>query len=144
MVFPTFFFNLSLNLMIWATISSRTCFYWLNGASPSSAIKNINKSDFSIDHLVISMDRFIFWVVGKGCLLWPVHSLGKSLVSFCPALFCTPRPNLPVALGISWLLTFAFQSPMMKRTSFCVCVCVLVLEGLVGLHRITQLQLLWH
>ena len=26
----------------------------------------------------------------------------------------------------------------------CVCVCVLILEGLVGLHRIGQLQLLWH
>ena len=33
--------------------------------------------------------------------------------------------------------TFAFQSPMMKRTSFWV----LVLEGLVGLHRTVQLQL---
>ena len=39
-------------------------------------------------------------------------------VSLCPASFCTPRPNLPVTLGISWLPTFAFQSPIMKRTSF--------------------------
>ena len=29
---------------------------------------------------------------------------------------------------------------MMKRTSFLV----LILEGLVGLHRTVQLQLLWH
>ena len=36
--------------------------------------------------------------------------------------------------------TFAFQSPMMKRTSFWV----LVLEGLVGHHRTIQLQLLQH
>ena len=34
--------------------------------------------------------------------------------------------------------TFAFQSPVMKRTSFLV----LVLEGLIGLHRTVQLQLL--
>ena len=38
--------------------------------------------------------------------------------------FCISRPNLPWVYGatdtpgISWLPTFAFQSPMMKRTSF--------------------------
>ena len=32
----------------------------------------------------------------------------------------------------------------MKKTSLCVCVCVLVLEGVVGLCRTSQLQLLWH
>ena len=31
-------------------------------------------------------------------------------VSLCPVSFCTPRPNLPVTPGISWLPTFAFQS----------------------------------
>ena len=42
----------------------------------------------------------------------------KNSVSICPASFCTPRPNLSVTLSISWLPTFAFQSPMMKSTSF--------------------------
>ena len=60
--------------------------------------------------------------------------------SLFPASFCTPRPNLPVTQSVSWLPTFAFQSPIMKRTSFWV----LVLEGLVGLHRTIQLQLLQH
>ena len=46
-----------------------------------------------------------------------VCSLGKT-VSLCPASFCTPRSNLPVTPGVSWLPTFAFQSPIMKRTSF--------------------------
>ena len=32
--------------------------------------------------------------------------------------FCTPRPNLPVTPGVSLLPTFAFQSPIMKCTSF--------------------------
>ena len=27
-------------------------------------------------------------------------------ISLCPASFCTPRPNLPVTPGVSWLLTF--------------------------------------
>ena len=42
----------------------------------------------------------------------------QNYVSLWPASFCTPRPNLPVIPGISWLPTFAFQSPVMKRTSF--------------------------
>ena len=54
----------------------------------------------------------------------------QNSISLCPASFCPPRPNLPVSPGVSWLPTFAFQSPIMKRTSFGM----LVLEGLVGLH----------
>jgi len=30
----------------------------------------------------------------------------------------SPRPNLPVTPGVSWLATSVFQSPMMNRTSF--------------------------
>ena len=62
----------------------------------------------------------------------------QNSVNLCPASFCSPRLNLPVTPRISWLRTFAFQSPTIKRTSFGV----LVLEGLVGLHRTIQLQLL--
>ena len=40
----------------------------------------------------------------------------QNSVSLCPASFCTPGPKLPVIPGISWLPTFAFQSPMMKAT----------------------------
>ena len=67
----------------------------------------------------------------------------QNSVNLCPASFCAPRPKLPVTPGISELPTFASQSSMMKRRSF-VCVCVLVLEGLIGLHRTVQLQLLQH
>ena len=64
----------------------------------------------------------------------------QNSISLCLASFCIPRPNLPVTPGVSWLPTFAFQSPIMKRTSFLV----LVLQGLVGHHRPIQLQLLQH
>ena len=84
----------------------------------------------------MSMFRVFSCVVGRGCLLWPVHCLGK----ICPASFRIPRLNLPVTPGVSWLPTFAFQSPIMKRTSF---LCVLVLKVLVGLHRIIQLKFLY-
>ena len=67
----------------------------------------------------------------------------KNSISLCPASFSSPRPNLPAIPNISWLPTFAFQSPVMKRTSVCVCVCVCVcVLVLGGLHRTIQLQFL--
>ena len=85
----------------------------------------------------MSLCRVVSWVVGKACLLWPACSLDKTL---CPSSFYTPRPNLLIILGISWHPTFAFQSSMMKRIFFLV----LVLEGVIGLHRTSRLQLLRH
>ena len=41
----------------------------------------------------------------------------QNSISLCPASFRIPRPNLPVTPGVSWLPSFAFQSPIMKRTS---------------------------
>ena len=66
----------------------------------------------------------------------------QNSTNLCPASFCTPWPNLPVTPGISWLPSFALQSPMMKRTSFFGV--LLVLEGVVSLHRTIQLHLPWH
>ena len=138
LVFPTFF-NLSLNLaIIWATVSSGSCFCWLYRPSPSLAAKNIInlisvltvwwcpcvESSLMLLEEGVCYDQFIFW---------------ENSVSLCSASFCTSRPNLSVTPGISWLPTFAFQSPMMKRTSF-----LGVLEGLVGLHRTIQLQIIQH
>ena len=66
--------------------------------------------------------------------LWP------NSVSLCPASFCTPRPNLPVIPGTSWLPTFAFQSSVLKRTSLLG----VSSRGLIGLHRTVQPHLLQH
>ena len=41
----------------------------------------------------------------------------QNSVSLCHASFCTPRPNC-LLVQVSLDFTFAFQSPMMKRTSF--------------------------
>ena len=142
MVFPTFF-NWSLNFAIRSSLSK-----------PQSApglvfvdciellhlwLQRLYQMDFSVEHLVMSMCGVVSCVVRRGCLLWPVRLIGKT-VSFCPASFCTPRPNLSVTPGISWLPIFAFQSLMMKRASFLV----LILEDFVGHHRTVQLQLLQH
>ena len=58
----------------------------------------------------------------------------QNSISLCPASSRNVRPNLLVTPGVSCLPTFAFQSPIMKRTSF-----LGVLKGLVGLHRTVQL-----
>ena len=38
-------------------------------------------ADFGIDHLVMSMCRVFSYVVGRRCLLWPVCSLGRTLLA---------------------------------------------------------------
>ena len=64
--------------MICAIVSSQSCFCWLYTASPSLAAKNI------INLILVSA---IWWwslllFCGRGCLLWSVHSLGKTLLAF--------------------------------------------------------------
>ena len=120
--------------MIWATVSSWSCFCWLYRASPSLAEKN------TINMILVLV---IWWcpcvesslVLLEEGVCYDQCVLLANSVSLCLASFCTPRPVTP---GVSWLPTFAFQSPKMKRTSFWV----LVLEGLISLHRTIQLQLL--
>ena len=89
---------------------------------------------------MISMCRIVSCVVGRGRLLWPVRSLGKTLLAFALLHFVL-KVQIRLLLQVSWLSTFAFWSPMMKKDIFWG---VLVLEGLVGLHRTVQLQLLQH
>ena len=43
--------------------------------------KEYNQFDFGVDHLVMSMCRVFSCVVGRGCLLWPVHYLGKTVLA---------------------------------------------------------------
>ena len=103
-------------------------------------------SDSLVDHdgHSISSEGFLPTVVDI-MVIWVkfTHSSAfswQNSISLFPASFCIPRPYLPVTPGVSWLPTFVFQSPIMKRASFWL----LVLEGLVGLHRTIQLQLLQH
>ena len=67
-------------------------------------------------------------------------SLGKTLLAFT-LLHSLIQGQICLLLHVSLdFSAFAFKSPVMKRTSFGV----LVLEGLVGLHRTIQLWLLQH
>ena len=96
--------------MIWATVSFRSCFCWLYRASPSLAAKNIISL---ISVLTIWWCPCVEYFL---CCWKRVFAMTSVFsVSLCPASFCTPRPNLPVTPGSSWLPTFEFQSPMMKE-----------------------------
>ena len=118
--------------MIWATVNPISCFCWWYTASPILAIKNIIN--------LISILTIWWCSCIKACLVLSRNGICYGQCVLLPE-FCTPRPNLPVIPCISWLPTFAFQSTIMKMTSF---VLVLVLGGIVCLHKIDQLQLLQH
>ena len=111
--------------MIWATISSRPCFCWLYRTSSFLAAKNVINliSVLAIwwcPHLQSSLVLFEEGVCYDQCILLANKQTNKkkNSVSVCSASFYIPRQNLPVIPGISWLPTFAYQSPMMKMTSF--------------------------
>ena len=58
------------------------------------------------------LDAFLWFLISSPSISW------QNSVSLWLASFWTPRPNLLVTPGISWLSTFAFQSPIMRSTSF--------------------------
>ena len=131
-VFPTFF-NLSLNLEIRSSWSEPQSAPSLVFANSVFDCKEENQSDFGIDHLVMYMCIVISCVVGRGCLLWPVLSLSKTLLAF--ALLHS------VLQGQSFLLLQVCLdslplhfNPLWWKTSFLV----LVLEGPVGYQRTTK------
>ena len=115
MVFPTFF-NLSLNFarrMIWATVSSQSCFFWLySSIYPSSAAKNIITLI-----LVMSMCRVISCVVGRGCFLWPVCSLGKTLLAFALLHFAL-QGQICLLLQVTLDFLLLHSSPLWWRGLF--------------------------
>ena len=127
--------------MIWATISSRSWFCWLCRACPSLATKNIINLILVFDYLVMSMYRVISCVVGRGCFLWRMDSLSKTLLAF--ALFIL-YSKAKLACYSRYLLTsyFCILVPYNEKDIFFFL--VLLLEGLVGHHRTIWLQLPRH
>ena len=119
--------------MIWATVSSQSCFYWLNRAFPSLTAKIIIN--------LISV-LTIWWcpcvescVVGRVYLLWPVHSLGKTLLVF-------------VCFILYFKAKFAWCSRYLYSSYFCIPVPCNEMDIFFGSKRPSrrsiQLQLLQH
>ena len=129
--------------MIWAPVSSWSCFCWLYRASTFLAVKNVNS---------LMLVLTIWWcpcVVSSPALLEEGVCYDRVLswqnsVSLSPTSFCTSRPNLPVTPDIYLLSNFSFQSLIMKRperlSQNCVWVPPVDVQGSSGL---LQGQGLW-
>ena len=100
----------------------------------------------------MSICRAISCVVGKGCLLWPICCLGKTLLPFASMLHFALQSQTCLLLQISLDFLLLQSSPLWWKLHLCFFLSfffsffflMLVLEGLVGLHRTGQLQLLRH
>ena len=88
--------------------------------------------------MVMSMCRVFSCVVGRGCLLWPVHFLGKTLLVFA-LLHSVFQGQICLLLQVFLDFLLLHSSPLEWKGHL---FWVLVLKGLVGLHRTIQLQLL--
>ena len=88
----------------------------------------------------MSMCRVFSCLVGRGCLLWPVYSLGKSLLAFA-LLHSVLQGQICLSLQVFLDFLLCIPVPHSEKDNF---FWVLVLKGLVGLHRTIQLQLLQH
>ena len=88
----------------------------------------------------MSMCRVFSWVVGRGCFLWPVHSLGKTLLAFA-LLHSLLQGQICLLLQVSLDFLLLHSSTLQWKGHL---FWVLVLEGLVNLPRTIQLQLLQH
>ena len=123
--------------MIWTKSASSLVFLTAYSFSIFGC-KEYNQPDFGIDHLAMSMCRVISCVVGRGvcydqCILLAKLPLSCFILYSKAKLVCYSR----------YLLTSYFCTPVPfnKKDIF---LGVLVLEGLVGLHRTVHLQLLQH
>ena len=121
--------------MIWATVSSQSCFCWC--IELLHLCKEYNQSDFGFDCLVMSMCSLLLCCLKSVFPMTSAFSWQNS-ISLCAASFCTPRPYLPCYFRC--FLTSYFPVPSNGKHIFWV----LFLKGLIGLHRTVQLQLLQH
>ena len=105
--------------MIWATVSSRSCFCWLYKASPSLAAKKIINL---ISVLTIWQCSCVVFscVVGRGYLLWPVCSLGKTLLAFALHYFVLQGQTC-LLLQVSLDFLLLHSSPLWWKRHFFRC-----------------------
>ena len=127
--------------MVWATFSSQSCFCWLFRASPSLAAKNIIN--------LISV-LTIWWCpcVESPLLLleegvcYDQRILLAELYWPLPCFILYSKAKFACYFRCFFFFTFYFCIPVPYNEKD-IFFGVLVLEGLVGLHRTAQLQLLW-
>ena len=124
--------------MIWATVSSRSCFCWLYRVSPSLAAKNIIN--------LISV-LTIWWcpcvesslvLLEEGVCYDQCILLAKTLLAFA-LLHCVLQGQIYLLLQVSLEFLLLYSSPLWWKGHL---FWVFILKGLVGLLRTVQLELL--
>ena len=126
--------------MIWATVRSQSYLCWLYRASPSLDAKNIINLILvltiwwcpCVESSLVLLEEGVFY--DQGCFLL-AKLLAFALLHF--ALQCQTYPFLQESLDF---LFFHFSPLWWKGHLFWL----LVLKGLVGLHRTVQFRLPWH
>ena len=88
----------------------------------------------------MSMCRVISCAAKRGCLLWPVHSLGKTLLAFA-LLHSVLQGQICLLFQLFLDFLLLYSSSLWWKWLF---LGVLVLEGLAVLHGTIQPQLLQH
>ena len=98
----------------------------------------------------MSMCRVFSCVVGRGCFLWPVRTLGKTLLAFALLSFVLQDQSC-LLLQVSLDFLLCIPIPYDEKNIFFFFsflffffFLVLVIEGLGGHHRTIQLQLIQH
>ena len=71
----------------------------------------------------MSMCRVFSCVVGRGCLLWPVHSLGKTLLAFALLHSIFQGQICLLTPGVSWLPTSALLLSWVQNLKIDCCNC---------------------
>ena len=90
---------------------------------------------------MMSMSRVFSCVVGRGCLLWPVRSFGRTLLAFA-LLHSVLQGQICLLLKVFLDFLLLHSSPLSWKGHL---FWVLVLEGLVSwTDRTVQLHLLQH
>ena len=126
--------------MIWATVSSQSCFCWLYSASPSLAAKNII-------NLILVLTRWCPCVesslvlLEEGVCYGQCVLLAKLLAKLFTLLHSVLQVQICLLLHVFLDFLLLHSSPLQWKGNLFQ---VLVLEGLVGLCRTVQLQLLQH
>ena len=108
--------------MTCAAVSSWSCFCWLYTASPSLATKNIISLILVLMIWWCPCVRVFSCVVRRGCFLWPMCSLSKTLLSFA-LLYFVPKAKFACYSRCFLTSYFCIPVPYNKKDIFFVCPC---------------------
>ena len=126
--------------MIWATVSSRSCFSWLYRAFPSLVAKNIIRLISVLTTWWCPCVESSLVLLEEG-VCYDHCDLLAELLAFALLHFVLLKAKFALEYCMTLDFLLFHSSPLWWKWHL---LWMLILEGLVGLHRNIQLQLLQH